>query len=114
MAFLISVDYILLDQSERTRLNIKATQRPFPKRTYRAPVPWHDTFAYQKEFCDEHVHSINEMMLMVQNLWEMKYNKVRFVRVPDIRAGGLPIVPEELANLIQQHCDDAQNLLSKR
>ncbi|XP_063710592.1 dynein axonemal heavy chain 3-like [Symsagittifera roscoffensis] len=108
------VDYILLDQSERTRLNIKATQRPFPKRTYRAPVPWHDTFAYQKEFCDEHVHSINEMMLMVQNLWEMKYNKVRFVRVPDIRAGGLPIVPEELANLIQQHCDDAQNLLSKR
>ncbi|XP_075250490.1 dynein axonemal heavy chain 3-like isoform X2 [Convolutriloba macropyga] len=108
------VDYILLDQSERTRLNIKATQRQFPKRTYRAPVPWHHTYSYQKEYCDEHVHNINEMMLLVQELWHQKYSKVRFVRIEDIRTSELPLVPEEFANIIQQQCEDAQNVLSKR
>ena len=67
-----------------------------------------------QEYCDEHVHNINEMMLLVQELWHQKYSKVRFVRIEDIRTSELPLVPEEFANIIQQQCEDAQNVLSKR
>ena len=108
------VDYILLDKTERDRLHIRATTRPFPRRTYRAPVPWNETYAIQKTHCDEHVHNINEMMLLVQNLWCSKYQNVRFVRIQDIKAEGLPVAPEEFATIIQQNCDEAQTILSKR
>ena len=66
---LISVDYILKDPEEKTRLHITAIPRAFPQRIIRAPVPWHDTYQQMKEFNEMHLFTTNPMMLELQNIW---------------------------------------------
>uniref|UniRef100_A0A8C9L6L3 AAA+ ATPase domain-containing protein n=1 Tax=Pavo cristatus TaxID=9049 RepID=A0A8C9L6L3_PAVCR len=56
------VDYILMDPSERERLLIGSTPRPFPLRVIRAPVPWHSSYKEAKSW--------NESNLFVA--WEAK------------------------------------------
>ncbi|PNI91684.1 DNAH3 isoform 3 [Pan troglodytes] len=63
------VDYILMDPMERKRLFIESIPRLFPQRVIRAPVPWHSVYRSAKKWNEEHLHTVNPMMLRLKELW---------------------------------------------
>uniref|UniRef100_A0A2K5MUZ9 Dynein axonemal heavy chain 3 n=1 Tax=Cercocebus atys TaxID=9531 RepID=A0A2K5MUZ9_CERAT len=108
------VDYILMDPMERKRLFIESIPRLFPQRVIRAPVPWHSVYRSAKKWNEEHLHTVNPMMLRLKELWFAEFRDLRFVRTAEILAGKLPLQPQEYWDVIQKHCLEAhQTLLNK-
>ncbi|XP_030655837.1 dynein heavy chain 3, axonemal [Nomascus leucogenys] len=108
------VDYILMDPMERKRLFIESIPRLFPQRVIRAPVPWHSVYRSAKKWNEEHLHTVNPMMLRLKELWFAEFRDLRFVRTAEILAGKLPLQPQEFGDVIQKHCLEAhQTLLNK-
>lgn len=68
-ALLVIVDYILMDPEERKRLFINRIPCLFPQRVIRAPVPWHSVYRNAKKWNEEHLHTVNSMMLSLEELW---------------------------------------------
>lgn len=58
-----------MDPAERKRLFISSTPRVFPRRTVRAPVPWHGAYRSAKRWNEEHLYTVNPMMLALEDLW---------------------------------------------
>ncbi|XP_048348807.1 dynein axonemal heavy chain 3 [Sphaerodactylus townsendi] len=108
------VDYILMDPGERKRLFIRNIPRSFPQRVIRAPVPWHFVYKETKKWNEEHLFTVNPMMLAVQHLWFTEFGKLRFVRTQEILDGDLPLLPGEFEELIRKHCQEAHEILENR
>ncbi|XP_070269812.1 dynein axonemal heavy chain 3 [Myotis yumanensis] len=108
------VDYILMDPEEKKRLFIESTPRLFPQRAIRAPVPWHGAYKSAKKWNEEHLHTVNPMVLILEQLWFEEFRDLRFVRTAELLAGKLPLQPQEYQDVIWKHCMEArQVLLSK-
>ncbi|XP_055994863.1 dynein axonemal heavy chain 3 [Sorex fumeus] len=105
------VDYILMDPMERERLFIKSIPRSFPQRVIRAPVPWHDVYKNVKKWNEEHLHTVNPMMLKLRELWFAEFKDLRFVRTAELLAGKLPLQPHEYQEVIEKHCLEAHKIL---
>ncbi|XP_006876041.1 PREDICTED: dynein heavy chain 3, axonemal [Chrysochloris asiatica] len=105
------VDYILMDPVERKRLFINSIPRLFPQRVIRAPVPWHSVYKSTKKWNEEHLHSVNPMMLSLKELWFSGFADLRFVRTEELLAGQLPLQPHEYQAEIQKHCMDTRQIL---
>uniref|UniRef100_A0A2K5ETG1 Dynein axonemal heavy chain 3 n=1 Tax=Aotus nancymaae TaxID=37293 RepID=A0A2K5ETG1_AOTNA len=105
------VDYVLLDPMERKRLFIESIPRLFPQRVMRAPVPWHSVYRSAKKWNEEHLHTVNPMMLSLKELWFAEFRDFRFVRTAELLAGKLPLQPQEYWNVIQKHCLEAHQIL---
>ncbi|XP_040829844.1 dynein heavy chain 3, axonemal isoform X1 [Ochotona curzoniae] len=105
------VDYILLDPMEKKRLFINSVPRMFPQRVIRAPVPWHSDFRSAKKWNEEHLHTVNPMMLSLKDLWFTEFQNLRFVRTAELLEGKLPLQPEEYWVTIQKHCMQARQIL---
>lgn len=58
-----------MDPEERKRLFIESTPRLFPQRAIRAPVPWHGAYKSAKKWNEEHLHTVNPMVLSLEQLW---------------------------------------------
>ncbi|KAG8513614.1 Dynein heavy chain 3, axonemal [Galemys pyrenaicus] len=106
-----TVDYILLDPRERKRLFIETIPREFPQRVIRAPVPWHTVYKNSKKWNEEHLHTVNPMMLSLKELWFSEYRDLRFVRTAELLAGKLPLLPHEYREVIQNHCMELHQIL---
>ncbi|XP_069920753.1 dynein axonemal heavy chain 3 isoform X2 [Oryctolagus cuniculus] len=105
------VDYILMDPMERKRLFINSVPRMFPQRVIRAPVPWHSAYRNAKKWNEEHLHTVNPMMLSLKDLWFTEFQDLRFVRTAELLAGKLPLQPDEYWIAIQNHCQEARQIL---
>nr|XP_060504710.1 dynein axonemal heavy chain 3 isoform X1 [Panthera onca]XP_060504711.1 dynein axonemal heavy chain 3 isoform X1 [Panthera onca] len=105
------VDYILMDPIERKRLFIENIPRMFPQRVIRAPVPWHSVYRNAKKWNEEHLHTVNPMMLSLKELWFTEFKDLRFVRTAELLAGKLPLQPHEYWDVIQKHCMEARQIL---
>ncbi|XP_047390171.1 dynein axonemal heavy chain 3 isoform X4 [Sciurus carolinensis] len=105
------VDYILMDPLEKKRLFIESIPRMFPQRVIRAPVPWHSVYRSAKKWNEEHLHTVNPMMLVLKNLWFEEFRDLRFVRTAEILEGKLPLQPSEYWEVIQNHCLEAHQIL---
>ncbi|XP_042545793.1 dynein axonemal heavy chain 3 [Dipodomys spectabilis] len=105
------VDYILMDPMEKQRLFIESLPRVFPLRVIRAPVPWHTVYQNAKKWNEEHLHTVNPMMLQLKELWFSDFKDLRFVRTAEILEGKLPLQPKEYWDVIQKHCMEARQIL---
>ncbi|XP_032957944.1 dynein axonemal heavy chain 3 isoform X1 [Rhinolophus ferrumequinum] len=105
------VDYILIDPAERKRLFIESVPRTFPQRVIRAPVPWHSVYRNARQWNEEHLHTVNPMMLGLEELWFAEFKDLRFVRTEELLAGKLPLQPHEYRAVIQKHCMEARQIL---
>uniref|UniRef100_A0A8C5KDB1 Dynein axonemal heavy chain 3 n=1 Tax=Jaculus jaculus TaxID=51337 RepID=A0A8C5KDB1_JACJA len=108
------VDYILMDPMEKNRLFIESTPRLFPHRVIRAPVPWHNVYQSAKRWNEEHLHTVNPMIQHLKELWFAEYKNLRFVRIADLLAGKLPLLPKEYRNVIRRHCMETRHILLSR
>ena len=109
------LDYILLDEDERLRLNISVRPSPWEPRVVRAPVPWHQNFLQAKQFCRHNLFSLNTVMVKLNDLWWRRYNNLRFV-VPNRLRGvdGGPVSPQDLEDRVFTQCEEARTVLLKR
>ncbi|XP_070580768.1 dynein axonemal heavy chain 3-like [Ptychodera flava] len=108
------VDYILKDPEEKRRLHIDWIPRSFPWRTIRAPVPWHQSYSEHKQTNEAHLFITNPIMLELQNLWYDSFGSLRFVRLEDLMAAELPLLPAEFEELVKKHCKEAHEILRTR
>ncbi|XP_028914074.1 dynein heavy chain 3, axonemal isoform X2 [Ornithorhynchus anatinus] len=108
------VDYILMDPGERQRLFIGNIPQVFPQRVIRAPVPWHSTYQRVKKQNEECLFTVNPMMLILQNLWFAEFSHIRFVRIKELLASTLPMLPWEFWNIIQTQCLEARGILLEK
>ncbi|KAL4617872.1 dynein heavy chain 3, axonemal [Arapaima gigas] len=98
------VDYILRDPSERQRLFISSIPRPFPHRVIRGPVPWSGSYRDARDKMVHHLFTVNYIMFHLQDLWFSSFASLRFVRLEDLCAANLPLLPEDFEALIQKQC----------
>uniref|UniRef100_A0A8C9V6G4 Dynein axonemal heavy chain 7 n=1 Tax=Scleropages formosus TaxID=113540 RepID=A0A8C9V6G4_SCLFO len=89
------VDYVLRDPSERRRLFISSIPRPFPPRVIRGPVPWSSSYREARDCMVHHLFTVNPVMLHLQELWFKNFSSLRFVRLEDLFAANLPLLPED-------------------
>uniref|UniRef100_A0A8C0FZW3 Uncharacterized protein n=1 Tax=Chelonoidis abingdonii TaxID=106734 RepID=A0A8C0FZW3_CHEAB len=108
------VDYILMDPAERERLFIGNIPRSFPQRVIRAPVPWHSVYQDIKSWNENHLFTVNPMMLMLQHLWFTEFSDLRFVRTKEVLSGDLPLLPSEFEDLVRRHCMEAHDILQNK
>ncbi|XP_068100920.1 dynein axonemal heavy chain 3 [Hyperolius riggenbachi] len=108
------VDYILKDPEERNRLFIANIPRSFPLRVIRAPVPWHASYSETHQWNEDHLFTVNPMMLELQRLWMTQFGNLRFVRTDEMLSGHLPLLPAEFEELIQKHCLEARAILRNK
>ncbi|XP_061086442.1 dynein axonemal heavy chain 3 [Conger conger] len=108
------VDYILRDPSERQRLCISTVPRAFPRRVIRGPVPWASSYKEAQSWQDQHLFTINPMMLHLQDLWLTHYSSLRFVKLQELFSASFPLLPTEFEDLLQKQCQATRdNLLNK-
>ncbi|OCT61613.1 dynein heavy chain 3, axonemal [Xenopus laevis] len=108
------VDYILMDPEEKERLFIANIPRPFPHRLIRAPVPWHTSYNDAHGWNEDHLFTVNPMMLSLQELWINQFDDLRFVRIKDMLSGCLPLLPDEFEDVVQRHCQEARTTLRNK
>lgn len=63
------VDYVLVDPSELHRLSICSVPQPFPRRFFRAPVPWATSYRDVKLWQSQHLFAVTHIMLLLQEMW---------------------------------------------
>ncbi|XP_012937339.1 dynein heavy chain 3, axonemal [Aplysia californica] len=107
------VDYILQDSTEKKRLHIEWTPKPFSQKVIRAPVPWHFTYASRKSFNEQHLFITNPIMLKLQYLWYNEFCHLRFVNLDKLLAADLPLLPMEFESLVKTQCWEAHEFLRK-
>ncbi|KAK7111861.1 dynein axonemal heavy chain 3-like isoform X2 [Littorina saxatilis] len=107
------VDYVLKDATEKERLHITWTPKPFPQRVIRAPVPWHPTYKDMKGFNEEHLFITNPLMLRLQEIWFQDFCHLRFVNLKELLAADLPLLPTEFESLVKKQCWEAHEHLRK-
>lgn len=64
-----SVDYVLMDSSERLRLSISSVPKSFPWRVIRAPVPWMSSYQETHLWQSQHLFSASPIMVLLQEVW---------------------------------------------
>lgn len=69
---LFSVNYVLLDPSERKRLAIYNVLMPVPKRVIRAPVPWEAAYKDNRSWIKNHLFTISGIMILLQEIWQRR------------------------------------------
>ncbi|XP_077305116.1 dynein axonemal heavy chain 3 [Lithobates pipiens] len=108
------VDYILRDPEEKDRLQIGNIPRYFPLRVIRAEVPWHSSYRDAHKWNEDHLFTMNAMMLELQQLWITQFRDVRFVRTNEMLSSHLPLLPAEFEELVQKHCLEARATLRNK
>ncbi|KAJ0003538.1 hypothetical protein NQD34_008636 [Periophthalmus magnuspinnatus] len=108
------VDYILMEPSEHQRLSIGCIPQPFPQRVVRAPVPWARSYSLAKEWHQQHLFTVSQLMFQLQDVWISSFSSLRFVHLEDLFSANLPLLPSEFEELIQKQCQRTREDLLKR
>lgn len=66
------LDYVMLDPSERVRLNIQSYPQRYPALTIRAPVPWHQAYITSSQRAHYSLFIGHATMHALRNLWDTK------------------------------------------
>lgn len=64
--------YHCRDSAEMARLRIAAVPQAFPRRTLRAPIPWHSCMEQVREAQSHQLFTTNTTMRQLQQLWHSK------------------------------------------
>lgn len=69
---LFSVNYVLLDPSERKRLAVYTVPMAVPRRVIRAPVPWEAAYKDNRTWIKNHLFTISGIMILLQEIWQRR------------------------------------------
>ena len=61
------IDYILLDYSERVRVNVLEIPTRFKPSVIRAPVPWRNNYLISKQFCRHNLFTTHSIVQRVSH-----------------------------------------------
>ena len=61
------IDYILLDYSERVRVNVLEIPTRFKPSVIRAPVPWRNNYLISKQFCRHNLFTTHNIIQRVSH-----------------------------------------------
>ncbi|CAF0750041.1 unnamed protein product [Didymodactylos carnosus] len=105
------VDYILLDERERSRVKIEHVPRPFRLFMIRAPIPWHDKMQETSKQLQFTLHINNPIMALLQTLWNENFSSQRLVSFADLNEARLPKYPSEFEKFIEDHASKMHQIL---
>jgi len=106
------LNYILLDDKEKERLNIKKIPKVFEPRISRAPVPWHDDLKNIKQIINETLFITNPIMLEISKIFET-YQNCKIVDMSVFNESILPVTIEDFQNILKNQCAAFRNKLLK-
>jgi len=104
------LNYILLDNNEKERLNIKKTPKVFTPRISRAPVPWHDKLIEIKNKINENLFVTNPIMLEVAKIFE-SFQNCKIVDMSVFNMSNLPVTIEDFQSILKTQCASFRNKL---
>ena len=117
------LDYSLMDDEERKRVNVWQTPADFDAVdakpvTIRAPVPWHQHFLIAGQFCRHNLFITNPILLRLQSIWTLRYSLLRFVNpsllmITSSRSGD-PLSPLDLQKRVFEQCAEARMILIRK
>ncbi|XP_010794887.1 dynein heavy chain 3, axonemal-like [Notothenia coriiceps] len=105
------VDYILMDPSELQRLSISSIPKPFPRRVIRPPVPWAASYKETHMWQSQHLFTVSQIMVLLQDVWLNRFSSLRFVRLEDLFSKSLPLLPSEFEEFVQRQCQNTREQL---
>ncbi|KAL5267409.1 hypothetical protein ACHWQZ_G004450 [Mnemiopsis leidyi] len=96
-----TIDYILLDPQERSRLGIEVQNKPFQPRVIEGPSPWNQNTLKCHHWLYQNLFSISPVMLKINELWYDKYKDLRPFNLENLVASNQPALsPEDLKDTI--------------
>nr|XP_043909238.1 dynein axonemal heavy chain 3-like [Solea senegalensis] len=93
------VEYILIDPSKLKQLSISKIPKPHLRQVY-----WAATYRKALEWQNQHVFTVNPIMILLQDVWLSSFASLRFVRLEDLFSASLPLVPSEFEEFVQRQC----------
>lgn len=104
------LNYVLLDEKEKERLNIKKVPKVFTPRISRAPVPWHDELIETKKIINENLFITNPIMLEISKIFE-SYQNCKIVDMSVFNESILPVTIEDFQSILKNQCTAFRNKL---
>ncbi|KAK9527005.1 hypothetical protein VZT92_015671 [Zoarces viviparus] len=105
------VNYILMDPSECQRLSISSIPKPFTRRVIHGPVPWATSYKEVRTWQSQHLFTVSQMMVRLQDVWLNGFSSLRFFGLEDILSTSLPLLPSEFEELIHRGCQTTRDEL---
>ncbi|KAI3380917.1 hypothetical protein SNEBB_002522 [Seison nebaliae] len=107
------VDYILIDPTEKGRLNINSTPRDYSIKTIRAPVAWHKRYKQGKSSLQLRLHNSNPIVLTIRRMWNEKYSQLRFISKKQLLNFKLPLKPMAFESMLIEECGKILKILNE-
>ncbi|KAK6624385.1 hypothetical protein RUM44_011244 [Polyplax serrata] len=107
------LEYILLDQMERKRLNIETYPIKYPSILIRSPVPWHCNKVLAEQRLLRNLFIGNPVFEHLNKLWDQKYEDVYILPFDKLMEEGLPLRAKDFEEKVERFCWDARTLLIK-
>ncbi|KAL1116323.1 hypothetical protein AAG570_005818 [Ranatra chinensis] len=107
------LDYIMLDKSERRRLNITHYPQRFPALTLRSPVYWHQMFITCSEKQSRNLFIGHPVLRALRTLWFDKYKDMIIVPFSALQTVGLPMKHEAFRSLVEKLCRIAKSTIEE-
>ena len=107
------VDYVLLDPSERVRVNVLEVPHRFKTSLIRAPVPWKTNYIVAWQYCRHNLFITNCIVQRIRVAWEKRFMAMRFVNTNHLRSrNDDPLSPEEMHERIIHQCKQTKDYLT--
>ncbi|XP_046404632.1 dynein axonemal heavy chain 3 [Ischnura elegans] len=106
------VDYIMLDERERIRLDIQTFPIAYSTMTIRAPIPWHQQIINSRQFVSHNVYIGDASMLALRRLWEESFRDRLIIPVKRLdEVNPLPLDLQLIENQVKLLCAEARSFL---
>ena len=107
------IDYVLLDPSEKVRVNVLEVPTRFKPSVIRAPVPWKTSYILSQQFCRHNLFITNDIIIRIRSTWEKRYAGLRFIDIKHLRSRmGDPLTPDEMQRRVLEQCKQTKETLT--
>ncbi|KAG8190244.1 hypothetical protein JTE90_001328 [Oedothorax gibbosus] len=105
------VDYVLLDKSERERLQINETLPKWHQICIKPPLPWSNVVEPTRKLLHKKAFLLRPCIKKISYLWAEKYQNAELIKVSEF--ANSPIAPfiEDFHEAIRKQCADAKKFL---
>lgn len=97
------VDYILMDEDERSRLGIPTFEAPFIPQIVRAPVPWHNNLIETRVNVEQNLYITNPVMLELLKIHH-QFANMKLIDMSVFSESMLPTTTESFQTILKGQC----------
>ncbi|XP_066284547.1 dynein axonemal heavy chain 3-like isoform X3 [Branchiostoma lanceolatum] len=106
------LDYVLLEQTEQSRLGIRLPPKP-SNPAGRERYPWHESVNAARDFMERELYITHPIMREILHVWETEYSTFRLIDIPGLQQV-MPLTLEAFKEHVETSSKKGAELLQSR